>query len=75
MINWSSGPAIEAILNGVPVITSPNSFAYELTTDVKNIDTPNKADRTEWLEKMAYTEWYQEELEGGEPWRLLKEYL
>ena len=75
VINWSSGPAIEAILNGVPVITSPNSFAYDLTTDIKEIEAPNKPDRTEWLEKMAYTEWYQEELAEGRPWKLLKEYL
>ena len=75
VINWSSGPAIEAILNGVPVITSPNSFAYDLTTDIKEIEAPNKPDRTDWLEKIAYTEWYQEELAEGRPWKLLKEYL
>ena len=75
VINWSSGPAIEAILNGVPVITSPNSFAYDLTTDIKQIEAPNKPDRTEWLEKMAYTEWYEQELAEGQPWKLLKEYL
>ena len=76
VINWSSGPAVESIINGVPVLVSEDSFAHSVSTDsITQIDNPSKPDRKYWCEKMAYTEWYEEELAEGEPWRLLKEHL
>jgi hypothetical protein len=76
VINWSSGPAVESIINGVPVIVSEDSFAHSISTDsITAIENPSKPDRKHWCEKMAYTEWYEEEIAEGEPWRLLKEYL
>lgn len=75
VINHSSNPAVDAIIHGVPVIVGEESFCYDLTTTFENIENPNKPDRSEWCEMMAYTEWSESEIAMGMPWQYLKQQL
>lgn len=73
VVNYNSNPAIEAVMNGVPVMVSDSSLCKEVgntfTCDVNNLKRP---DRTHWLNKISYCEWYVDEIALGIPWRRLK---
>lgn len=73
VINHSSGPVVDALLNGVPVICSEESFGWDMSTEMSNIETPNYPDRMDWIEKLSYTEWFPEEIAAGIPWQRLRE--
>lgn len=73
VINHSSGPGVEALVHGVPVIVSESSFAWDLTTKMEDIEKPNRPDRMNWIEKLSYTEWFESEIAAGIPWQRLKQ--
>ena len=75
VINHCSNPAVDAIIAGVPVIVGEDSFCYDVSTSYENIENPNKPDRTEWCEMMAYTEWSEPEIAAGLPWQYLKKHI
>ena len=68
VVNWSSNPATQAVLNGVPVFTGPESLASPVgNLNLKRIEDPDMPDRQQWANNMAYTEWTVEEIADGEP--------
>lgn len=70
VVNYSSNPAIEAVLAGVPVYVSQSSLCYEVgnnIADFSSIETPNKPDRIQWCNNIAYTEWTVDEIKEGLP--------
>jgi hypothetical protein len=74
VINYNSGPGVQSALSGVPVICDYSSLAYDVSDQVENIENPQLKDRTEWILRLAHTEWTQEELASGEPLhRILRE--
>lgn len=76
VVNHSSNPAIEAAIKGVPVFCSKHNLAYDIgTDDYSMIETPLRPERSDWLNKLAHTEWYLEEIKMGIPWRRLKPYI
>ena len=76
VINHSSGPALEAVLDGVHVYTGAASFAYPLSIrNWKDLENPPRIDRTEWLHEFVHTEWWTEEIKEGIPWNRLRPYL
>lgn len=76
VVNYSSGPALEAVLDGVHIHTGVASFAYPLSIrEWKDIETPPRVDRTEWLAEFVHTEWWPEEIKQGVPWKRLRPYL
>lgn len=76
VVNYSSGPALEAVLNGVHVYTGSASFAYPLSIrDWKDIESPPRVDRTDWLDEYVHTEWWPQEISEGIPWNRLRPYL
>ena len=75
-ITYSSGYAIDAIINGVPVIAcDPGSFAYEVSSnDVNFIMDPKimtNDERQQWLQDLSYAQWHKREL--GKAWRHLRD--
>ena len=40
-----------------------------------DVNSPAKPDRTEWLKKISYTEWFIEEIRQGIPWKRLRQNL
>ena len=68
VINWSSNPAIEAVLAGVPVFTGPDSLAYSVANhSFDTIETLIKPNRQQWANDLAYTEWTVDEFAKGIP--------
>ena len=68
MINWNSGPGVQAVINGVPAFVGNSSLASPVANlDLKNIENPSRPDRTQWVDFVASTEWTVEELATGYP--------
>ena len=72
LINYCTSPAIEAVMRGVPVIVGEPSMAWEMRTEIENIETPNKPDRNIFLDRIAHTEWKVDEIAEGTPWSRLR---
>jgi hypothetical protein len=53
VINYNSGPGIQAVIAGVPVIVDQSSLAFGIT------------DRHQWLAEICHTEYTVEEIEQG----------
>ena len=76
VVNWSSNPATQAVIGGVPVFVGPESLALDVgNKDLENINTPIMPDRQQWLNDLAYTEWTTEEISTGFPLKRLTSYL
>jgi hypothetical protein len=72
VVNHNSGPGSLAVLNGVPAFVHASSLAAPVgNTDLSEINNPSKPDRTAWLERLAHTEWYTEEIASGLPLKRL----
>jgi hypothetical protein len=68
VINWNSGPGIQAILSGVPAFVGPGSLAAPVSNlDLAQIENPSRPDRDQWLNDLCYTEWTVEEIATGLP--------
>lgn len=68
LINWSSNPAPQAVINGVPVFTGPSSLAWDVANkDLSTIDNPLMPDRQQWLNDYAWTEFTLNEISSGIP--------
>jgi hypothetical protein len=72
VVNHNSGPGSLAVLNGVPAFVHASSLAAPVgNTDLSAINNPSRPDRTAWLERLAHTEWYTEEIASGLPLKRL----
>jgi hypothetical protein len=77
VVVYSSGLAIDAILNGIPVIAHDSgNFAYPIC-DCKadQVENPKMADEDivkNWLNTLAYAQWSPSEMESGEAWQHIK---
>ena len=76
VVNYSSNPAIQSVFRGVPVFVSTASLCFEVgNKKLRNINSPVMPDRSEWINKLAYTEWWIDEIEKGLPWARIKKRL
>ena len=67
VINHNSGPAVQAAIQGVPVLCDPTSLASEMSITWEQIETPVMPNRDEWFLKLCHTEWTVEEIRQGIP--------
>lgn len=67
VINFNSGPAVQAAIQGTPVICDSSSLAGILSDKIENIESINLPDREEWFLKLCHTEWTVEEIAQGVP--------
>jgi len=63
VINSSSSPAIQAVINGIPVITDAHNIAYPMSTPLAEIEQPCYHNREEWFDLVCHMEWFSYELE------------
>jgi len=76
VVNWSSNPAIEAAIQGIPVFIGPSSLAYEVGNhSYSTIENPLTPDRTQWLNDYAHKEYSVPEIQAGIPIIYLTERL
>lgn len=67
VINHNSGPAVQASINGVPVLCDSTSLAAPVSISWADLDRPYVPDREQWLIKLSHTEWTVEEIAQGIP--------
>jgi hypothetical protein len=65
LINYNSGPGIQAAIAGVRPIVDSTSLAYPVGIDFTNIEKPYIKDRETWLAQICHTEYTIEELRRG----------
>ena len=76
VVNHSSNPAMQSVFNGTPVFVSESSLSYDMgNKDYSTIEKPNIPDREEWAQKLAYTEWWIDEIKEGTPWERIRNRL
>ncbi len=76
VINHNSGPAVQAAINGVPIICDSSSLAGDLSSTLDQIENPQLLNREEWFLKLCHTEWTVDEIKQGLPiQRLIPEIL
>ena len=73
-VTYSSGSAIDSIIEGVPTITvDAGNFAYPISSkfiqDLPNPYIPTQEERLKWLTKLAYCQWSRAEMSGGDAFR------
>lgn len=75
VVTYSSNSSVEAIEKGIPVFTlSSTSSAYDVGhTDLSKIENLDyNIDISQWLNRLAYTVWNEDEVANGEMWEHLK---
>ena len=76
VVNHSSNPAMEAVIKGIPVFVSESSLCHDVgNIKLADINTPAMPNRLTWANKLAYTEWFADEIEQGLPWARIKNRL
>ena len=65
-----------AVFTGIPVYVSEASLSFDVgNSSYENINSPEMPDRQQWANKLAYTEWWPDEIEQGTPWQRIKKRL
>jgi hypothetical protein len=65
MVNYNSGPGIQAALAGTRPIVDFSSLAYPVSIAIDSIDQPYTVNRDRWLTEICHTEYTLIELEQG----------
>lgn len=73
VVNYNSGPAVQAAIFGTPVVCHTSSLAYPVSIPLSSIENPHLPDRQDWFLRLSHTEWTLDEIAYGAPIsRLLK---
>jgi hypothetical protein len=65
VVNYNSGPGIQATISGTRPIVDKTSLAYPVSVSVKDIEKPYNIDRDRWLTEICHTEYTLEEIAQG----------
>ena len=65
VVNYSSGPGIQAAISGSRPIVDASSLAHPVAVTVGNIEQPYEANREQWLIEICHTEYTLEEIKRG----------
>ena len=67
VINHNSGPAVQAAINGTPIICDSSSLAEKISGKFEEIENIQLPDRTQWFVELCHTEWTVDEISQGIP--------
>ena len=56
VVNYNSGPGIQAAISGVRPVVNHSSLAYPVSVELDNIEQPYDVDRESWLIELCHTE-------------------
>lgn len=74
LINYNSNSGLQGVFNGVNVFVDKSSLCFDVSIEkLENINNLKAIERKDWLEKISYTEWFEDEIEEGIPYILIKE--
>jgi hypothetical protein len=65
MVNYNSGPGIQAAMAGTRPIVDSSSLAHPVSIQLADIDQPYTADRDQWLVEICHTEYTVDEIAQG----------
>ena len=65
VVNYNSGPGIQAAIAGVRPVVDPTSLAYPVGVGFADIEQPYVKDRELWLTQICHTEYTLDELHRG----------
>ena len=65
VVNYNSGPGIQAVIAGVRPVVDMTSLAYPVGVGFSDIEQPYETDRDLWLRQICHTEYTVEELQRG----------
>jgi hypothetical protein len=65
LVNYNSGPGIQAAIAGVRPVVDNTSLAYPVGIGFADIEQPYAIDRELWLTQICHTEYTVEELRRG----------
>lgn len=65
VVNYNSGPGIQAAIAGVRPVVDFTSLAYPVSVGYADIEQPYKTDRQLWLAQICHTEYTLDELRKG----------
>jgi hypothetical protein len=65
MVNYNSGPGIQAAMAGTRPIVDSSSLAYPVSIKLQDIDQPYTVDREQWLVEICHTEYTVDEIAQG----------
>ena len=75
LVTHSSNAAVDALRDGVPVITLGDSAAWDVAWAFENIEKPIWPDREPWLFWLAYQQFSLSEMRDGTAWKILTDDL
>ena len=65
IVNYNSGPGIQAAVQGVRPIVHSSSLAHPVSVSIKDIERPYDINRDQWLVEICHTEYTVEEIAQG----------
>lgn len=74
VVNYNSGPGIQAAVHGVRTCVDKTSLAYPVSIDLQNIEGTYDIDRSLWFVQLCHTEYLVSELTAGIWYERLQNY-
>jgi hypothetical protein len=65
VVNYCSGPGIQAAISGTRPVVGAHSLAYPVSVAIDNLEKTYDVDRDQWLIEICHTEYKIKELEEG----------
>lgn len=65
VVNYCSGPGIQAAISGTRPIVSDQSLAWPVSISIADLDKPYNIDRYQWLVEICHTEYTLQEIKQG----------
>jgi hypothetical protein len=65
VVNYSSGPGIQAAISGTRPVVGTYSLALPVSVAIEDLDQPYDIDRDQWLVEICHTEYTIKEIEQG----------
>lgn len=77
---YNSSPGVASLIEGIPVFQMDKSLGSSMYGEVANstlkrLEDPKLFDRQDWLNRLAMCHWNFSELESGEAWSFMKNYV
>lgn len=66
VVNYNSGPGIQAAISGVRPIVNSSSLAHPVSINPADIENVYDVDREQWLIELCHTEYTLDEIERGQ---------
>jgi hypothetical protein len=75
VVNYNSGPGIQAAISGTRPIVDRSSLAYPVSVSYAELEQPYLIDRDRWLVEICHTEYTLNEIQQGLWLKRLRPYL